>query len=78
VIAAPDVTPHINTSGNALLATAGTGDVLAGLAGALLGLRKNAFQAACEAVYWHGWQAEQWERHSPRTHLTALRLAQQL
>jgi NAD(P)H-hydrate repair Nnr-like enzyme with NAD(P)H-hydrate dehydratase domain len=52
--------------------------VLSGLAGALLGLRKNAFQAACEAVYWHGWQAEQWGRHSPHTHLTALQLAQQL
>ena len=31
VIATPGRVPHINTSGNALLATAGTGDVLAGL-----------------------------------------------
>ena len=35
VVAAPQQTPRINASGNAALATAGTGDVLAGwLAGA--------------------------------------------
>ena len=41
VIAAPGQVPQINPSGNALLATAGTGDVLAGLIGArLAGLGK--------------------------------------
>ena len=34
VIAAPGQTPFINPTGNALLATAGTGDVLAGMVGA--------------------------------------------
>lgn len=34
VIAAPGQIPFINTTGNALLATAGTGDVLAGMVGA--------------------------------------------
>ena len=36
VVAAPGGVPHINRTGNARLATAGTGDVLAGLTGAVL------------------------------------------
>ena len=86
VIAAPGHTPVINPTGNALLATAGTGDVLAGMVGARLahltgrptksappGL--EAFQAACEAVYLHGEAADRW----PAQHaLTASRLSQAL
>lgn len=68
VIAAPDRTPRINASGNASLATAGTGDVLAGwLAGtwsAAAGSHgaedawRCAFDSACHAVWWHGAAAE--------------------
>jgi len=60
VIAAPGKTPVINPSGNARLATAGTGDVLAGMVGAGLAAGLPAFQAACEAVYRHGLVADHW------------------
>jgi hydroxyethylthiazole kinase-like uncharacterized protein yjeF len=60
VIAAPGQTPVINASGNPKLATAGTGDVLAGMVGAGLAAGLPAFLAACEAVYRHGQAADCW------------------
>lgn len=48
----------INSSGNAGLASAGTGDVLSGICGALLAQGLNAAQAACLAVYLHGKAAD--------------------
>jgi hydroxyethylthiazole kinase-like uncharacterized protein yjeF len=67
VIAAPGQTPVINPTGNARLATAGTGDVLAGMIGAGLATGVPAFQAACEAVYRHGLMADDWPRQPPLT-----------
>ena len=64
VIAAPRRVPVINPTGNARLASAGTGDVLAGwLAGlwsasAAGGNPADAFEAACAAAYWHGAAAQ--------------------
>lgn len=60
VIAAPGQAPHVNPTGNARLATAGTGDVLAGLIGAALAAGMPAFEAACSAVYRHGAAADRW------------------
>ena len=60
VIATPGQAPHINPTGNARLATAGTGDVLAGLIGARLAAGQTADQAAGAAVYRHGWAADRW------------------
>jgi hydroxyethylthiazole kinase-like uncharacterized protein yjeF len=60
VIAAPGRTPVINDTGNARLATAGTGDVLAGLVGAKLANGDHAFEAACKACYQHGALADHW------------------
>ena len=60
VITAPDQTPAINPTGNARLATAGTGDVLAGMVGARLAAGASALQAAREAVYAHGDAADRW------------------
>jgi len=61
VIAQAGQTPHINPTGNAHLATAGTGDVLAGLIGALWARPgTQAFDAAREAVFVHGLVADQW------------------
>lgn len=60
VIAAPGQISAINPSGNARLATAGTGDVLAGMIGARLACGRPAFSAACEAVYQHGLAADHW------------------
>ena len=48
----------INTTGNAGLATAGTGDVLTGVIGALLAQGMPATQAALAAVWLHGRAAE--------------------
>ena len=67
VLAAPDEVPVINPSGNARLATAGTGDVLAGMIGAQLAAGKSTFQAACDAVYQHGLLADKWPEDQPLT-----------
>lgn len=75
VIAAPGRTPHINTTGNGLLAVGGTGDVLAGLTGARLAAHGNPWQAACDAVWTHGQMADTW--HDGLA-LTASRLADRL
>lgn len=60
VIAAPGKLPAINATGNARLATAGTGDVLAGMVAAELAGGAGAFSAACSAVYRHGECADRW------------------
>ena len=60
VIATPGHAPVINPGGNARLATAGTGDVLAGMIGALIAQGLPGFHAACRAVYRHGEIADQW------------------
>lgn len=58
VIAHPDGRWRINTTGNAGLATAGTGDVLAGMAGALLAQHWPADKALNCAVHLHGAAAD--------------------
>lgn len=60
VIAAPDRTPHVNPTGNARLACAGTGDVLAGLIGARLAEGRSAMDATCAAVWQQGRIADGW------------------
>ena len=75
VIAAPGHTPCINTTGNGLLATGGTGDVLAGLTGARLAATGDAWRAACDAVWAHGQAADEWP---PKMALTASQLAERL
>jgi hydroxyethylthiazole kinase-like uncharacterized protein yjeF len=60
IISTPSHTVHINPTGNAKLATAGTGDVLAGLIGARLAAGLGALNASCDAVYRHGQAADRW------------------
>jgi hydroxyethylthiazole kinase-like uncharacterized protein yjeF len=75
VIAVPGRLPAINPTGNARLATAGTGDVLAGLIAARLASGMPAFEAASAAVYAHGMAADEWPAAEA---LTAAALARRL
>ncbi|MEJ7929618.1 NAD(P)H-hydrate dehydratase [Ramlibacter sp. AN1015] len=73
VIAGPENTAAINPTGNARLATAGTGDVLAGLLAARLAAGASAFDAAAGGVWEHGRVADDWPEAVP---FTATRLAE--
>lgn len=77
IVCAPDEVPLINPTGNGALATAGTGDVLAGWIGAALAApgADSALARVAGAVHRHGWLADQWLRQETSSRLTAGRLA---
>lgn len=81
VIHVPGETPRINASGNPALATAGTGDVLAGWIGASLAATTRGLAptsvATLDAVFGHGLQADRWVARHDQT-LTAHRLVQDI
>jgi ADP-dependent NAD(P)H-hydrate dehydratase / NAD(P)H-hydrate epimerase len=90
VISAPGQPPLINPTGNGLLGTAGTGDVLAGLIASAIARREDEGEAAltdgvARAVFQHGWLADHWGTSAGRAHdahsdsaLSAGRLAERV
>lgn len=54
LVASPQGKLYVNTTGNAGMATAGSGDVLTGMIAALLGQGLTGFEAAKFGAYWHG------------------------
>ncbi|MBH06772.1 MAG: NAD(P)H-hydrate dehydratase [Phycisphaeraceae bacterium] len=68
----------INQTGNAALATAGTGDVLTGIIAALIAQGMTPFDASVLGIHLHGRAADRWcEDHGP-SGLTARDLAARL
>lgn len=58
VIASPGGEVRVSPFSNPALATAGTGDVLAGMIAGFLGQGLNTFDAACVGIYIHGLAGE--------------------
>lgn len=61
----------MNYTGNPGMATAGMGDILAGITVALAGQGIEAFEAACSAVYLHGSAGDNAARQTSQAGLTA-------
>jgi hydroxyethylthiazole kinase-like uncharacterized protein yjeF len=77
VIAAPDGRLVVNPTGNPALATAGSGDVLAGLTGALA-CSLPPFEAAWCAAYLHGAAGDAWKSKNGDRGLLASAIADEL
>ena len=76
VLCAPNAAPIINTTGNALLSTAGTGDVLAGAIGSLWAQNTGLapLDVAAASAWLHGAAADDAQSAGAGTPLTASRL----
>jgi NAD(P)H-hydrate epimerase len=78
LIATPDEKVFINPTGNAGMATGGTGDVLTGMIGAWLAQLLDA-EAACKlAVYLHGMAGDLTEADEGEVSMTAVDLVRHL
>lgn len=78
VIAAPDGRAWINSTGSPVMATGGSGDVLAGAIGALLAQGLPTWQAAAVAVYLHGLSGERVAREHGASGMLVRELADRL
>ncbi|HEX3583835.1 MAG TPA: NAD(P)H-hydrate dehydratase, partial [Thermoanaerobaculia bacterium] len=78
LIADPEGHVNVNPTGNPGMATGGMGDVLGGILAALLARGVDAFDAACAAVYLHGFAADILRDEMGDTGLAANDLAEKL
>jgi hydroxyethylthiazole kinase-like uncharacterized protein yjeF len=62
---------YLNVAGGEELATAGTGDVLAGILGAMLARGGQLPETAAAAAFWHGMSAERQKQHLGHQGVTA-------
>ena len=69
---------NINPTGNPGMASGGMGDVLGGIIAALLARGNDPFDAACAAVYLHGFAADLLKEEMGDTGLAANDLAEKL
>jgi hydroxyethylthiazole kinase-like uncharacterized protein yjeF len=69
---------YVNRTGNAGMATGGSGDVLAGIIGALIGQRLEPFEAAVLGVHVHGLAGDLAARHLGQVSLIATDLIDHL
>jgi len=71
LIAAPDGTFLINTTGNPGMATGGSGDILAGMIAGLAAQNIIPEQATAAAVFWHGLAGDITEKYVGQTEMLA-------
>jgi hydroxyethylthiazole kinase-like uncharacterized protein yjeF len=78
LIADPDGRINVNPTGNPGMATGGMGDVLGGMIAALLARDIDPFDAACAAVYLHGFAGDMLREEMGDTGLAAMDLAERV
>lgn len=77
LVADPSGKIAVGPRGSTALATAGSGDVLAGIVGAML-TSLDPFEAACAGVYLHAHAGERWSKKNGDRGLLAREIAEQL
>jgi NAD(P)H-hydrate epimerase len=78
LVAEPDGHVYVNPTGNPGMATGGMGDVLSGIIAALLARDTDPLDAACAAVYLHGFAGDLLREEMGDTGLAALDLAERV
>src|SRR5262249_22669865 len=78
LIAAPDGQVNVNPTGNPGMASGGMGDVLAGMIAAFLARGVDPYDAACAAVYIHGFAGDLLKDETSDTGLAATDLAERI
>src|SRR5205823_2067795 len=78
LIADPEGHVNVNPTGNPGMASGGMGDVLGGMIAAFLARGVDAFDAACAAVYLHGFAGDLLKEEIGDTGLAAMDLAERI